>query len=110
MTARKHNVSSMDVLVIFENVPESTDLFLILDAPEWVEQAHGLYINDEDCPDEGPNREALDRLVDALSDKREHCGNPESEWACAFNKYRVKDEKPIVTRGAVKVVRCGFLC
>jgi hypothetical protein len=111
MTARS-KVSSMktqETLLIFENVPESTDLYLIPNAPEWVALAHGLYINHVDCPSRGPAREALDRLNDALAEKPEHCATPDGEWACAFRKYRLKDDKPIVTKGRVKIVRCGFL-
>ena len=100
----------MDVLLIFENVPESTDFFLIPDAPEWVSMAHGLYINHVDCPDDGPEREALNRVNEAVTEKREWCANPNGEWACAFRMYRVKDDKPILTKGPVKIVRCGFLC
>mgnify|MGYP003476348598 FL=1 len=100
----------METLLIFENVPESTDLYLIPKAPAWVELAHGLYINHVDCPKDGPEREALNRLNDALAEKPEHCSDPKSEWACAFRKYRVKRDKPIVTKGRVRVVRCGFLC
>jgi hypothetical protein len=100
----------MQTLLIFENVPESTLVFLIPNAPEWVALAHGHYINTMGCPDEGPEREALDRVNDAITEKKEWCGDPKSEWACAFRKYLVKDEKPIVIKGQVMLVRCGFLC
>lgn len=99
----------MHILLIFENVPETSDLYLIPDAPPWVLLAHGLYINADDCPDEGEAREAIDRLSDAICEKLEHCGNKEDPLATAWAKYKVDKAKPLKIIDAVVVVTCGFL-
>lgn len=99
----------MEILLIYENVPDETLVFLIPNAPDWVEKAHNIYINASDCPEEGERYDAAMRLSDAVSSKPEYCNNPNDEWACAFRKHLVTAKKPIVTKGPVKVVRCGFL-
>lgn len=59
----------MRVLIVYENVPESTDFFLVEPTPkewEWMQKTHGWYVN-SDIPKEN------DKACQKLSNYLQNC-------------------------------------
>lgn len=97
----------MKTLLIWEEVPETTSLYLIDDAPDWLGDCHMHYINGNA---QGEILDKLSRVNDALCDTPEYYGNPEDELAGAWSDCKLgENESFVVEEGPVRVVVSGFL-
>lgn len=72
----------MRVLLIYEQVPETTTFYTFDEPNEELlnlfEACNGKMINSDDSTPE------MQILSDALSEKKEHCGNPDHHLACTI--------------------------
>ncbi len=105
----------MDTLVVYELIPEDTRIFVVPDAPEWLDLCHGVIVNSSNMSDE--QDAAMARLHDAIQknpkwyqeDEEKH---PErGQWVA--HEVGVFDDNgavlpPTVHNGPLKVVFCGF--
>lgn len=101
----------MKTLLIWDQVPEESDLYLLPDAPDWLVKVHGKYIN-AGGPLE-PNEEQdklLSRVSDAVCKNPDYYMNPEDELAGVWVGHLLLDDPNggMSTDGPVKIVRCGF--
>ena len=97
----------MRVLLIWEEIPEQTRLFVIEDAPEWLPKVHGYHINVNAA---GEQEKLLLRVSDALCPDEEYCANPDDELATTWAANEVGRDKPFVVEAQSVVVVCGFAC
>lgn len=83
----------MKVLIVYENVPESTDIYLV-DIEEadwqWMKLTHGNFINA------------------SMSDEEEAACQKLNEFLENKEKYTVKE--PVVAEGIAYVLLTGFIC
>lgn len=102
-------------LLIWEQVPESTDLYVIPndtlddDAREVLTRAHGYYINGDTPPLSGI---AINCISAALTDNPDHLPDehaPGSKWAQRWSTYKQDPKTPLAGTHITHVVRCGFL-
>lgn len=91
----------MQTLLIYAFLPEEVRLYLIPEAPEWLKECDGQYINAG-----GEAESLLLRVGDAINPTQDHCFNPEDELATMWAQYRV--EGTVDIEGPVRVVSCGF--
>ena len=82
----------MNVLLIWELIPEETSFYFLKDIPEdeykQILSVNGLYLNSTNKTEE--DTEVLINISDALCDKKENCDNPEGPWACKWKDFAVK--------------------
>lgn len=104
----------MHTLLIWEEVPERTSLFLIPNTVLTEEErkilhtAHGHHINADEVTKE--EDKALSYINDALCENKEHC-SPSSKrggWATKWHKHKTED-RPLENVGVTHVYRCGFV-
>lgn len=89
-----------------QNTPHIVALYLIEDAPEWLAECHGSYINGGI----DPNLEALlFRVSDALAERKEDCYLMDDELSTAWAKFRVDDYNRPLRLSDVQVIQCGYL-
>lgn len=97
----------MKTLLIWDQVPEESDIYVIEDPPEWLDKCHGLYINGGEMSKE---QDALmHRLNDALCETIEYCGNSDDELATKWSGLKADKDNPLIFEGPIKVVRAGFV-
>lgn len=106
MTAKKKRAVTQ-TLLIWETVPESTDLYLIEDPPEELDKCHGLYVNGTDMTEE--QTEVMLKVSDRLAEKKDYCMNPDSPDATSWKDKKLNKEKIELIQGPVRIIQCGFL-
>lgn len=103
----------MRTLLIWDGVPDESVLYLIDDAPDWLEKVHGkrLLVAGGERPPNNEQNTLLMRVGDALCEHPDQCWNPDGKWACVWADKKVDFSEPLVlTPGrAVEVIRCGFV-
>lgn len=83
----------MKVLIVYENIPESSDIYIVDVAVEdwqWMKLTHGNYVNADMSEEEDA---ACQKLSTLLEDKK---------------KYHLKE--PVPTDGIAYVLLTGFIC
>ena len=107
------NDTRPSTLLIWEQIPETTDLFLIpnddIERNGWrkrLEEAHGLFLNSDE------SNEGLDFLNLAVLDEdsryvesKEHL----NQYMCLFNKYKQNTIRPLTNVEITHVYRSGFM-
>lgn len=100
----------MNTLVIWEEVPETTKLYVIPnnllteERLELLQQCAGTFVNTDS------EKEATIWLMETLTEEREYCTNesvPESE-KCIFAQYKI-DAKEVIIADISRVVLSGFM-
>lgn len=103
-------------LIIWEEVPEETSLYLIPDSilnnedREVLKVSHGNYINHTKSTDE--QEKALDCLSNAFCREPKYLGEDHpvgSRWAMRFIDYKLEGDALEINKYITKVIRCGFL-
>lgn len=97
----------MKTLLIWDQVPEESDIFVIDDAPEWLDKCHGLYVNGGEMSEE--EDALMQRLSDALCATIKHCGNPNDDLATKWSGLKADKESPLIFNEPIKIVRAGFV-
>jgi len=90
----------MNVLLVWDENPDRILTFYIQDAPEWMLECHGKYINGDDLPEDHP----IFRINDAVGDPQ-YAQDP--EYAGKWRGCEIKDAQ-ISKEGPFHVVICGF--
>lgn len=100
----------MTTLLIWDSVPEESDMYVLTDVPDWLVKVNGKYIGAGRGPLE-PDEEQealLQRVSDALSRKLDHCHNANDELACKWGSAKVDPESGVLNlEGKIQVIRCG---
>lgn len=100
----------MKTLIIWEMIPEETNIYLI---PEDIDTSEfdccaGYFLNTCEATDANLD-EKLSILLEALSDTKEWDDILNNELATKWNKYKVNRRGPIFIENNVKVIHTGFL-
>lgn len=92
-----------DTVLVWQEIPETTSVYLIPDAPDWLAECHNCYINGHMT-----ERQAslMDRVSDALCQSKQNCLNPSDELATTWAAFQQKGVVEI--SGGYRVVYCGF--
>ncbi len=99
----KINKNTDYTLIIYSNIPESTDLFLVPsdtisgEELDLLLMADGKYINSDDT------NNGMTFLSNALSTKKEYCMDGSPELYCKYSKFKVKDNP--MSGGGFKISR-----
>jgi hypothetical protein len=81
----------VNVFLIFEMIPDSTDLYFIPDVSDddirILDAANRRYVNND-----SETRDVL-RVCDFVAEKPEYCEDPSDQSNCKWSKYKLDDRK-----------------
>ena len=96
----------MKTLLIWEEIPENTRLFLIEESPPWITRLHGKLINSNA---EGYELERLLEVSDAICERRDQCMLPDSPMSTTWAKNELDPNEVNEIEGVMQVVVCGIV-
>jgi hypothetical protein len=97
----------MKILIVYENIPESTDIYSVevtTEEWEWMKLTHGYYVNFK-MPDE--NEAACEKLSEFLRELEQAAGVAEGRDKI-FSTEENETPKPINALGYDYIIHTGF--
>lgn len=104
-----------DVILVWELVPERTQVYIIPDAPAWLLECHGCHVNGYDR--DGQAHDAVMDVMARITEKPEYCEDPNDLQNGIWVQHKIYDsddiggsDHPVVPSlgAAVKLVVTGF--
>lgn len=95
----------MQTLLIWDQGDWGTSLYLIPDAPDWVTDVEGVFLNATESTDE--QDKLICRISDAVCENPEHYYGSDCDIAGAWVKYKLGPGTTI--EGSCRIVMCGWI-